>query len=53
VNSIIKKTSHLWPITLLRVYTGVFFLKFGWGKIMNPNFMRPFLESVVLPNKGP
>ena len=65
-----KKAIHLWPIALLRVYTGVFFLKFGWGKITNPNFadglagfvsgnldkafgfMRPFLESVVLPNKG-
>jgi len=65
-----KKAIHLWPISLLRVYTGVFFLKFGWGKITNPNFaeglagfvsgnldkafgfMRPFLESVVLPNKG-
>ena len=65
-----KKPTHLWPITLLRVYTGVFFLKYGWGKITNPNFadglagfvtsnldkafgfMRPFLESVVLPNKG-
>ena len=65
-----KKTAHLWPITLLRVYTGVFFLKYGFGKITNPNFadgmsgfvtgnldkcygfMRPFLESVVLPNSG-
>ena len=65
-----KKPVQLWPITLLRVYTGVFFLKFGWGKITNPNFadglagfvtgnlenaygfMRSFLESVVLPNKG-
>jgi thiosulfate dehydrogenase [quinone] large subunit len=65
-----KKPVHVWPITLLRVYTGVFFLKFGFGKITNPNFadglagfvsgnldkafgfMRPFLESVVLPNKG-
>jgi len=65
-----KKTAHLWPITLLRVYTGVFFLTYGWGKIRNPEFenglagfvtgnldkafgfFRPFLESVVLPNKG-
>jgi thiosulfate dehydrogenase [quinone] large subunit len=63
-----KKISHLWPITLLRVYTGVFFLYYGFGKLTNPNFadslsefvsgsletcfgfMRPFLESVVLPN---
>ena len=63
-----KKISHLWPITLLRVYTGVFFLYHGFGKLTNPNFadgvsgfvsgnldksfgfMRPFLESVVLPN---
>ena len=59
-----------WPIVLLRVYTGVFFLKYGWGKLsrddfadglagfVNANlensvgFFRPFLESVVLPNKG-
>jgi thiosulfate dehydrogenase [quinone] large subunit len=65
-----KKRAQIWPITLLRIYTGVFFLKFGFGKITNPNFadglagfvsgnldnafgfMRPFLESVVLPNKG-
>lgn len=65
-----KKTAHLWPIALLRVYTGVFFLIYGWGKIRNPEFenglagfvtgnldkafgfFRPFLESVVLPNKG-
>lgn len=65
-----KKSVHLWPITLLRVYTGVFFLYYGFGKIRNPQFadglagfvnsqlensvgfIRPFLESVVLPNKG-
>ena len=65
-----KKTANLWPITLLRVYTGIFFLKYGFGKITNPDFadglsgfvtgnleksygfMRPFLESVVLPNNG-
>lgn len=64
-----KKSVHLWPITLLRVYTGVFFLYYGFGKIRNPQFadglagfvsgrlegsigfIRPFLESVVLPNK--
>ena len=65
-----KKVIHLWPITLLRVYTGVFFLYYGFGKVTNPNFadglagfvsgrlessfsiIRPFLESVVLPNKA-
>ena len=59
-----------WPIVLLRVYTGVFFLKYGFGKLSRDNFadglagfvngnldnsfgfFRPFLESVVLPNKG-
>ena len=64
------KPVHVWPITLLRVYTGVFFLYYGFGKIRNPQFtdglagfvtgrlessagfIRPFLESVVLPNKG-
>lgn len=65
-----KKRVNLWPVALLRVYTGVFFLFYGFGKIRNPNFadglagfvnsqlensfgfMRPFLESVVLPNKA-
>ncbi len=65
-----KKSAHLWPITLLRVYTGVFFLYYGFGKLRNPDFadglagfvssrleesygfMRPLLESVVLPNKA-
>jgi len=59
-----------WPIVLLRVYTGVFFLKYGFGKLSRDDFadglagfvganlensfgfFRPFLESVVLPNKG-
>lgn len=65
-----KKSVNLWPVTLLRVYTGVFFLYYGFGKLKNPQFadglagfvtsrledsaafMRPFLESVVLPNKA-
>lgn len=65
-----KKAVSLWPITLLRVYAGVFFVYYGFGKITNPKFadgltgfvsgnldncygfMRPFLESVVLPNSG-
>ena len=65
-----KKKMQLWPITMLRVYTGVFFLYYGFGKVRNPDFaeglagfvssqlensvgmIRPFLESVVLPNKG-
>ena len=69
-NSRNTKTVHLWPIVLLRVYTGVFFLYYGFGKIRSPSFaeglagfvtdrldesaafMRPFLEAVVLPNKG-
>jgi len=64
------KAIREWPIVLLRVYTGIFFLSHGWGKIINPNFSdglvgflgsvsentfgfyRPFLEAVVLPNKG-
>lgn len=65
-----KKPTHLWPITLLRVYTGVFFAFHGFGKIRRGGFadglegfvsgrlessfgiIRPFLESVVLPNKA-
>jgi uncharacterized membrane protein YphA (DoxX/SURF4 family) len=55
---------------MLRIYTGVFFIQYGFGKLTNPDFaqglsgfvtgnldkcygfMRPFLESVVLPNSG-
>ncbi len=33
-----KKSIHLWPITLLRVYTGIFFLSHGFGKIQRGNF---------------
>lgn len=33
-----KKMSHMWPITLLRVYTGVFFLYHGFGKVTRDNF---------------
>ena len=65
-----KKLTHLWPITLLRVYTGVFFAYHGFGKLQRGGFadglegfvsgrlessfgiIRPFLESVVLPNKA-
>jgi len=65
-----KKPTHLWPVTLLRVYTGVFFAFHGFGKIQRGGFadglegfvsgrlessfgiIRPFLESVVLPNKA-
>lgn len=65
-----KKPLSDWPIVLLRIYTGVFFLKYGFGKLTRDDFadglagfvssnlensfgfFRPFLESVVLPNKG-
>lgn len=33
-----KKTAHLWPITLLRVYTGIFFTYHGFGKIRRGGF---------------
>lgn len=33
-----KKLTHLWPITLLRVYTGVFFVYHGFGKITADGF---------------
>lgn len=29
---------NTWPIVMLRVYTGVFFLYFGIRKVLNPNF---------------
>lgn len=58
-----------WPIVVLRVYTGLFFIWNGFGKVSRDNFAdgmegflnaqlansfsfyRPFIESVVLPNK--
>jgi thiosulfate dehydrogenase [quinone] large subunit len=33
-----SKALREWPIVLLRIYTGVFFLKYGWGKITNDQF---------------
>ena len=33
-----RKPAHLWPVALLRIYTGVFFLYYGFGKIRNPDF---------------
>lgn len=65
-----KQAAHFWPITLLRIYTGVFFAYYGLRKLSGGNFadglegfvkgnlencfgfMRPFLESVVIPNKA-
>jgi thiosulfate dehydrogenase [quinone] large subunit len=64
------KSLRHWPIFLLRVYTGVFFLYYGFGKLRRENFadgvagfvnanlensfdfIKPFLESVVLSNTG-
>jgi len=58
-----------WPIVLLRIYSGLFFVWNGFGKISRGGFAegmegflngqlqnsfafyRPFIESVVLPNK--
>ena len=63
------KAIRHWPIVLLRIYTCVFFVYHGFGKIRRDNFSdgvvgflngqaegtfsfyRPFVESVVLPNK--
>jgi uncharacterized membrane protein YphA (DoxX/SURF4 family) len=65
-----RATLRLWPIVLLRVYTGIFFAWHGLGKLRRGNFAdglegflgsqadntfsfyRPFVESVVLPNKA-
>ncbi len=70
LDATVSKSIRHWPIVLLRVYTGVFFAYFGFGKISRGNFaegmagfvnmqlensvgfFRPFLESVVLPNKA-
>ena len=59
----------LWPVALLRIYTGVFFAWHGFHKLSGGNFVtgmsgflesrlessygfyRPFIESVVMPNK--
>lgn len=65
-----SKALRHWPIVLLRLYTGVFFLYYGFGKLRRDNFAdglagflngnlensfgfyRPFVESIVLPNKS-
>ena len=41
------KSARLWPITLLRVYTGVFFLTHGFGKITNPEFANGIVGFVT------
>jgi thiosulfate dehydrogenase [quinone] large subunit len=64
------KPASLWPIAVLRIYTGVFFAYHGYGKIKGGDFaagmegflngrlegtfgfFRPFIESIVLPNKA-
>ena len=33
-----SKVIREWPIVLLRVYTGIFFLSYGWSKITNDKF---------------
>ena len=43
-----KKAVHLWPITVLRVYTGVFFDKYGFAKIsggFSGNNLEGFVSS--------
>ena len=32
------KALHYWPIAMLRVYTGLFFLQHGFGKLRRDNF---------------
>ncbi len=62
--------SHIsaWPIALLRIYTGVFFAKYGIGKLGRDDFnirgflenrletafgfYQPLLENVFIPNAG-
>ena len=34
-----KKNAHLWPIVMLRVYTGVFFAYHGFRKIVGGVFL--------------
>ena len=41
-----SKIARLWPITLLRVYTGIFFLKYGFGKITKPDFAKGLTSFV-------
>lgn len=33
-----NKPARLWPLALLRIYTGVFFLYYGFGKVRRDNF---------------
>ncbi len=43
-----SKAAHLWPVALLRVYTGIFFAYHGFGKLAGGNFadgMEGFLNS--------
>ncbi len=43
-----RKTLHLWPITMLRVYSGLFFAYHGFGKIRSAGFgenLKGFVEG--------
>lgn len=41
-----KKDLHLWPITLLRVYTGIFFAWHGYEKISGGSFSESLVNFV-------
>jgi len=48
IDSKSRKRVQVWPVALLRVYTGVFFAWHGFGKLSGGNFedgMRGFLNS--------
>ncbi|MDH4046887.1 MAG: DoxX family protein [Gammaproteobacteria bacterium] len=48
IDSRTRKRPQLWPVALLRIYTGVFFAWHGFGKLRGGNFvdgMSGFLES--------
>ncbi len=47
-----KKAVHLWPIIILRVYTGVFFAKYGSAKIsdgFSGDNLERFVSSKMVP----
>ena len=41
-----KKVTHLWPMTMLRVYTGIFFLYYGFGKLRRDDFAEGMAEFI-------
>jgi thiosulfate dehydrogenase [quinone] large subunit len=42
-----KYAGHMWPVAILRVYTGIFFLRAGLEKVHNGFLDAPILQGIL------